>query len=86
LRYDTDSDDAPRVVAKGADYLALRIRQLATANGVPIIERPPLARALYHQVPVGGLIDPEFYEVVAELLAYIYRLEGKAEKLEHAMT
>ncbi|MEQ9616903.1 MAG: flagellar biosynthesis protein FlhB [Phycisphaerales bacterium] len=90
LRYDAEHDDAPRVVAKGADFLALRIRQLAVTNGVPIIERPPLARALYHQVPVGGLIDPEFYEAVAELLAYVYRLEGKAqsmgESLEHALT
>lgn len=85
LRYDANADDAPRVVAKGADYLALRIRQLAASNGVPIIERPPLARALYHQVPVGALIDPDFYEAVAELLAYVYRLEGKAEDLEHAM-
>ncbi len=89
LRYDADSEDAPRVVAKGADYLALRIRQLAVSNGVPIIERPPLARALYHQVPVGAVIDPEFFEAVAELLAYVYRLEGRAhtvaEDVEHAM-
>ena len=85
LRYDASEDEAPRVVAKGADYLALRIRQLAASKGVPTVERPPLARGLYHQVPVGGLIDPEFYEAAAEVLAYVYRLEGKSEDLQHAM-
>ncbi|MCA9293678.1 MAG: flagellar biosynthesis protein FlhB [Phycisphaerales bacterium] len=77
LRYDPDTMAAPRVVAKGADYLALRIRQIATMHGVPIVERPPLARALYHQVEVGREVSLEHYEAVAEVLAYVYRLEGK---------
>ncbi|MHC4949096.1 MAG: EscU/YscU/HrcU family type III secretion system export apparatus switch protein, partial [Planctomycetota bacterium] len=64
--------------AKGADLLAMRIRQLAARHGVPIVQRPPLARALYRQVPVGREIPPEFYQAVAEILAYVYRLGGRA--------
>ena len=75
LKYDEATMNAPRLVAKGADYMALRIRQVAAAAGVPIVERPPLARALYHGVEVGREISPEFYEAVAEILAYVYRLE-----------
>lgn len=75
LRYDNESMRAPVVVAKGADLLAYRIREVAAAYGVPIVERPPLARALYYNVEVGHAIDPEQYEAVAEVLAYVYRLE-----------
>jgi flagellar biosynthetic protein FlhB len=75
LEYDQEKMHAPRVVAKGADLLALRVRQVAAAHGVPIVERPPLARGLYWGVEVGREIDPEFYEAVAEVLAYVYRLE-----------
>lgn len=78
LRYDRDTMDAPRVVAKGADELAFRIREIAAAHRVPIVEKPPLARALYASIPVGRSITPEFYEAVAEILAYVYRLEGRA--------
>ena len=78
LKYDGASGmNAPRVIAKGADYLALRIRYIAAAHGVPIIERPPLARALYRDVKVGREISPEHYEAVAEVLAYVYRLDRK---------
>lgn len=77
LQYDGETMAAPKVVAKGADFLAFRIRELAAAHGVPIVERPPLARALYHHVDVGRTIDPEHYEAVAEILAYVYRLKGK---------
>ncbi len=77
LQYEVGTMSAPRVIAKGADFLALRIRQIAALNGVPIIERPPLARALYHQVDVGREVSLEHYEAVAEVLAYVYRLEGK---------
>ncbi|MDX9910859.1 MAG: flagellar biosynthesis protein FlhB [Phycisphaerales bacterium] len=80
LAYDEDRMRAPRVVAKGADQLAFRIRQLAMTHGVPIVERPPLARALYWGVPEGTEISPEHYEAVAEILAYVYRLEGEAAK------
>lgn len=79
LKYDESSGmKAPRVIAKGADYLALKIRYLASSNGVPIVERPPLARALYNDVPVGKEIHPQHYEAVAEVLAYVYRLEQTA--------
>lgn len=78
LEYDPETMAAPKVVAKGADFLAFRIREIAAAHRVPIIERPPLARALYAEVDVGRAISPELYEAVAEILAYVYRLEGRA--------
>lgn len=78
LKYDPSKMHAPKVVAKGADYMALRIRQLAREAGVPIVEKPPLARALYRTTEVGRSISPEFYQAVAELLAYVYRLKGRA--------
>ena len=76
LQYDPKNMSAPRVVAKGADFMAFRIREIAAANNIPIVEKPPLARALYHEAPVGRQIAPEFYEAVAEILAYVYRLKG----------
>jgi flagellar biosynthetic protein FlhB len=80
LQYDQGTMRAPKVVAKGADEMAFRIRQLATASGIPMVERPPLARGLYWSAKVGQEIKPEFYEAVAEVLAYVYRLKeaGKA--------
>ncbi len=78
LRYDQSTMRAPRVVAKGADLLAMRIRTVATGAGVPIVERPVLARALYWGVDVGREVSPEQYEAVAEVLAFVYRLEGRA--------
>src|SRR5262249_16454542 len=78
LKYDSNKMRAPKVVAKGADELAFLIRELAIANAVPIVERPPLARALYWGVEVGREIAPQFYEAVAEVLAYVYRIRGKA--------
>ncbi|MBX3352031.1 MAG: flagellar biosynthesis protein FlhB [Phycisphaeraceae bacterium] len=78
LKYEHGSWNAPRVVAKGADFMAMQIRYIGAANGVPIIERPPLARALYYQCEVGQEIPSDLYEAVAELLAYVYRLDGRA--------
>jgi flagellar biosynthetic protein FlhB len=77
LRYEAERMRAPVVVAKGADLVALRIRQIALLNDVPIVERPPLARALFRQVAVGQAIPPDFYHAVAEVLAYVYRLSGR---------
>jgi flagellar biosynthetic protein FlhB len=71
---------APRVIAKGQDYLALRIREIAAAAGVPILERPPLARSLYKLVEVGQEIPEQFYAAVAEILAYVYELTGKVKR------
>jgi len=77
IRYDPQTMSAPRVVAKGADHLAKRIREIAIEHGVPIIERRPLAQALYKTVDVGEQIPPAFYKAVAEILAYVYELSGK---------
>jgi flagellar biosynthetic protein FlhB len=81
LKYDADSMHAPRVIAKGQDFMALRIRELAIEHGVPILERPPLARALYKLVNVGQEIPEQYYAAVAEILAYVFELSGKARKL-----
>ncbi len=74
IRYSLESAGAPVVVAKGKNYLALRIRQIATENNVPLVENPPLAQALYKSVDVGREIPPNLYRAVAEVLAYIYKL------------
>lgn len=74
IRYEMDSMAAPKVVAKGKNYLALRIRQRAMEHQVPIVENPPLAQALYKSVDIGQEIPAHLYRAVAEILAYIYRL------------
>jgi flagellar biosynthesis protein FlhB len=76
IRYHHESMAAPLVVAKGKNYLALRIRARAVQHQVPLIENPPLAQALYKSVEVGQSIPPHLYRAVAEILAYIYRLMG----------
>lgn len=77
LKYDSATMRAPKVVAKGADFMALRIRQIAAAHGVPIVERKPLARALYANVEIGDEVPPEHYTAMAEILAYVYRLSDR---------
>lgn len=77
LRYDNQTMAAPKVIAKGADFMAMRIRQIAASHNIPIVERKPLARALYKSVDVGGEVPPEHYAAVAEILAYVYRLDGE---------
>ena len=74
LKYDMNTPGAPRVVAKGKNYLALRIRQKALENQVPLIENPPLAQGLYKSVEVGQEIPAHFYRAVAEVLAYIFKI------------
>ena len=74
LRYTMNSMAAPIVVAKGKNYLALRIRQVAMEHEIPIVENPPLAQALYKNAEVGQEIPGDLYRAVAEVLAYIYRL------------
>lgn len=78
IKYDPDHMHAPKVVAKGADFMAFRIREMANLYGVPIVEKPVLARGLYAGVEVGRSIAPEFYQAVAEILAYVYRLKERA--------
>ena len=74
IRYQMETMAAPKVVAKGRNYLAQRIRQLAVENQVPVVENPPLARSLYKSVEVGQEIPAHLFRAVAEILAYIYRL------------
>ncbi len=77
IKYDADEAEAPIVVAKGADYLAQKIKETAKENNVEIVENKPLARMLYANVEVGELVPPELYKAVAEVLAYVYHLKGK---------
>lgn len=77
LKYDPEKGNAPRVVAKGKGLIAAEIRRIAIENGVPILERPPLARALFRLCEVGQEIPEEFFTTVAEILAYVYELTGK---------
>jgi flagellar biosynthetic protein FlhB len=74
LRYDETRMRAPIVVAKGADLVALRIRELATEHGVPLVEAPPLARALHAGCDLGDEIPARLYAVVAQVLTYVYQL------------
>ena len=77
VKYDPDQYEAPYVVAKGENYLAQRIKDIAKENSIEIVENKPLARMLYANVEVGGLIPPELYQAVAEVLAFVYHLKGK---------
>ena len=79
VKYDKDVALAPIVVAKGQDYLAQKIKEVARENNVEIVENKPLARMLYANVNVDDQIPPELYSAVAELLAYVYHLQGRTE-------
>jgi flagellar biosynthetic protein FlhB len=80
LQYDPQSSDAPMVTAKGLDFLALRIRRKAEEHGVPVVENPPLAQALYRSAEPGQKIPIELYRAVAEVLAYVFRVLGHVSK------
>ena len=75
LKYDKEAAEAPIVVAKGADFLAERIKTIARENAIEIVEDKPLARMLFHNVEIGAEIPPELYQMVAEILAYVYSLK-----------
>ena len=75
LKYDRETMAAPIVLAKGKGYLALKIREIARESGIPILERKPLARALYATAEIGTEIPYELFRAVAEVLAYVYRLK-----------
>lgn len=77
VKYDPQVADAPMVIAKGEDYLARKIKEIAKENHVEIVENKPLARMLYANVDVGQVIPPELYQAVAEVLAFVYHLQGK---------
>ena len=78
IQYDAATMAAPKIVAMGADEIAFRIRQIAMKHDIPIVERKPLARALYAKAKVGQEIPADHFKAVAEILAYVYRLKGKA--------
>lgn len=79
LRYSEDRDAAPVVLAKGADEVAAKIREIAAANDIPLLEAPPLARALYRHVEPGEAIPEKLYNAVAQVLAYVFRLRAGAD-------
>ncbi|MDO8653688.1 MAG: flagellar biosynthesis protein FlhB [Undibacterium sp.] len=76
LKYKEGGFGAPRVVAKGADVVAAKIRELAAENNIPLLEAPPLARALYKHTELGDEIPETLYAAVAEVLAYVFQLRG----------
>lgn len=77
LKYDGSKMEAPTVIAKGQDYLALRIREIAKKNDVITMENKPLARALYEKTEIGQSVPADLFQAVAEVLAYVYRLKGR---------
>jgi len=77
LKYEVGKMGAPKVIAKGQNHLALKIREIAIENGIPIVEDPPLARALYKSVDIDQEVPVQFFQAVAEVLAYVYKLNKK---------
>lgn len=77
IKYDADKNSAPVVIAKGEDYLAMKIREIARENNIEIVENKPLARMLYANVDIGAEVPPELYQAVAEVLAFVYSLKNK---------
>lgn len=79
LKYDGNEMDAPQVIAKGQDYVALRIKEIAREHGVITMENRPLARALFQRTEIGESIPGDLFQAVAEVLAYVYKLKGKVK-------
>ncbi|MGX9133678.1 flagellar biosynthesis protein FlhB [Rummeliibacillus sp. JY-2-4R] len=77
LKYDEETMDAPKVIAKGTDYIAQKIKLIAKENDVVMVENRPLARAMYDQIEIGQPIPDDFFKAVAEVLAYVYRIKKK---------
>ena len=77
LKYDNKVNTAPKIVAKGIDFLAIKIREIAKDHNIPIIENPSLARSLYDQIEIDREIPGEFYKAMAEIFSYIYELKRK---------
>ena len=77
VKYDKETAEAPYVLAKGADYVAANIKEIAKQNNIEIVENKPLARMLYYNVEIGDQIPPELYQMVAEVLAYVYSVKIK---------
>lgn len=79
IKYNPQEFDAPKVIAKGQDLIAQNIKKIAQENNIPIVENKPLARTLYDSVDIGQFVPPELYQAVAEVLAYVYRINNKIE-------
>ena len=77
IQYEQETMDAPIIVAKGADNIALKIREIAKEHDIPLYEDVPLARAMYDKVEPGDTVPQEFFAAVAEIIAYVYKLQGK---------
>ncbi len=79
IKYETATMDAPVIIAKGADHVAMKIREIARENEIPLIENPPVARLL-HEIDLGAAIPEEMFKAVAEILAHVYSLKNKTKK------
>jgi len=85
LEWDREAMAAPLVTAKGQDEIALRIRSIAEAAGVPVVENKPLARALYAEVEIGDAIPEKYYQAIAAVLAHVYAANGEAERMKEPL-
>ena len=77
LEWNRNTMIAPTCIAKGVDHVALQIRELAQENDVPVVENKPLARTLYQEVEIGDMVPEKFYDVIATILAEVYKLNRK---------
>lgn len=80
MKYDNNVDSAPKVVAKGIDFIALKIKEIARENDVPIIENPALARSIYSQIEIDQEVPGDFYKALAEIFSYVYELKKKKRR------
>lgn len=83
VKYDSNDQSAPLVLAKGADLIAARIKEIARENEIEIVENKPLARTLYYTVDIGDEIPPDLYQAVAEVLAFVYNLKRSTAGSRH---
>jgi len=82
LKYDPDTMVSPKVIAKGADHMALRIRKVGKDNEIPVVENITLARGLYKTVKIGEYVPQDLYRAVAEVLAFVYKLKKERKGLK----
>ncbi len=82
IKYEPGGSDPPKVLAKGAEYNAQRIKEIAREHNVAIVQNKPLARSLYNSIEVGGFVTPELYEFVAEVLVSVYTANGRIDELK----
>ena len=81
IKYDAEKMESPMLVAKGTELFAQKIKEIARAHSIPVIENPPVARALFRFVEVNRQIPPDLYKAIAEILIFVYRLK-KTTKIE----